>query len=365
MAAGIKEVIPEAEIFCFPIADGGEGTAEALAAATDGSWKQVAALDPLGRVIESGYGVLGDGATAVIEMAAASGLTLLSKDERNPLLTSTIGTGVLIKSALDSGFRRFIVGIGGSATNDGGTGMLIALGVRFYNCRGELFSPVGGTLAEISVVDTTDLDPRLMASEIYVACDVDNPLCGPRGASFVFAPQKGADAGAVMQLEHGLLHWGKLMEAKFGGTVLDLPGAGAAGGMGAALKLFMQGELKPGIEIVMTIVGLEDAIADAQLAFTGEGKMDAQTLGGKAPMGVAQMAKKYNVPVIGIAGIVDKGAEASLDQLFYKVYSLTSESISESEAVKNAGLLMQMAAKQSTMDFLSERDGYPEHNISK
>ena len=308
--AGFVSIFPQAECVCLPIADGGEGTVEAMVEATDGKMVMLPVMGPMGDFVGAFYGLSGDGHTAFIEMAAASGLMLVPPDERNPLQATSYGTGELIRHALDAGVRHIILGIGGSATVDGGMGMAQALGARFVDERGESIGLGGGALERLVNVDLRDLDPRLRECRIDVACDVDNPLLGERGAAAVFGPQKGACAGMVAVLERGLENYAQVLLAATGQDVTAIVGGGAAGGMGAAARVFLNATLKSGIDIVLEAVHLEEALRDADLVITGEGRMDSQTVGGKAPVGVARIAKKHGIPVIGIAGVLGDGVEA-------------------------------------------------------
>lgn len=302
MERGLKRVFSDAEIVKVPIADGGEGTVEALVAATGGTRCQTPVSNPLGETVTAGWGVLGDGQTAVIEMAAAAGLPLVPPARRNPLIATSYGVGELIKAALAQGLRRLIIGIGGSATNDGGAGMAQALGVRFLDAAGRTLPPGGAVLSQLAVIDVSALDAHLNETEILVACDVDNPLCGPRGASAVYGPQKGATPAMVEQLDAALYHYGRIAAQTFGRDVTDFPGAGAAGGLGAGLRWFTGARLKPGIEIVIEATGLRDLIRRADLVVTGEGATDGQTAFGKAPVGVAKVAQEFQVPVVCLSG---------------------------------------------------------------
>lgn len=308
--AGFVSIFPQAECVCLPIADGGEGTVEAMAEATDGKMVMLPVMGPMGDFVGAFYGLSGDGQTAFIEMAAASGLMLVPAGERNPLRATSYGTGELIRHALDAGVRHIILGIGGSATVDGGMGMAQALGARFLDERGESVGLGGGALQRLVKIDLSDLDPRLHDCRIEVACDVDNPLLGERGAAAVFGPQKGACIEMVAVLERGLQNYARVMLAATGQDVAAMVGGGAAGGMGAAARVFLNATLKSGIDIVLEAVHLEEALRDADLVITGEGRMDSQTVGGKAPIGVARIAKKYGIPVIGIAGVLGDGVEA-------------------------------------------------------
>ncbi|MFU2170527.1 glycerate 3-kinase [Klebsiella grimontii] len=308
--AGFVSIFPQAECVCLPIADGGEGTVEAMVEATDGKMVMLPVMGPMGDFVGAFYGLSGDGQTAFIEMAAASGLMLVPAGERNPLRATSYGTGELIRHALDAGVRHIILGIGGSATLDGGMGMAQALGARFLDERGESVGLGGGALQRLVKIDLSDLDPRLHDCRIEVACDVDNPLLGERGAAAVFGPQKGACIEMVAVLERGLQNYARVMLAATGQDVAPMVGGGAAGGMGAAARVFLNATLKSGIDIVLEAVHLEEALRDADLVITGEGRMDSQTVGGKAPVGVARIAKKYDIPVIGIAGVLGDGVEA-------------------------------------------------------
>jgi glycerate kinase len=303
---GIREVFPEAEIIKIPMADGGDGTVECLVNATGGEILREKVIGPLGNEILAHYGILGDKKTAVIEMAAASGLTLVPENKRNPLITTTYGTGQLIKAALNQGCRKMIIGIGGSATNDGGAGMLQALGVKLLDREEKEVGFGGGELKKINRIDISSLDNRLSDIRVLVASDVNNPLCGPMGASRIYGPQKGATPEIIEELDKSLSYFAGLIKRDLNKDVKDIPGAGAAGGLGASLMAFLNAELRPGIEIMIEAVKLEQAIKDADLVITGEGKIDSQTIYGKAPIGVAKIAKKYNVPVVAVAAIIEE-----------------------------------------------------------
>ena len=344
MERGVLSVFSSAEVRKIPIADGGEGTVAALVTATNGQLRQTEVTDPLGNKIIAQWGILGDGRTAVIEMAAASGLPLVPKEKRDPRFTTTFGTGELIQAALAEGVPKIIIGIGGSATNDGGTGMARALGVRFLDAAGQEVAPGGGSLAEICQIDTTGLDLRLKNTEIVVACDVDNPLCGTRGASAVFGPQKGATPEMVQQLDAGLAKYASCARQATGRDVAEKAGAGAAGGLGAGLMFFTPAQLKPGVEIVLDAVGFSDIVRDADFVITGEGRTDFQTAFGKAPVGVAKVAKTHGVPVFCISGGLGDGADDVLAQGIDAVMSICDRPLSLEECMSAGAQLIEPAA---------------------
>ncbi|MEZ9063258.1 MULTISPECIES: glycerate kinase [unclassified Vibrio] len=350
---GFKQLIPNAEYVKLPMADGGEGTVQSLVDATNGSIIQHPVIGPLGEIVEGFYGMFGDGKTAIIEMAAASGLDLVSPEQRNPLKTTTYGTGELIKAVLDKGVEHIIIGIGGSATNDGGLGMAQALGIRMLDAEGHELVFGGGELSKLTTIDLTNLDPRLQNVRLEVACDVDNPLCGPKGASQVFGPQKGATPEMVELLDANLAHYASIMKNQLGVDVIDLPGAGAAGGLGAALVGLLNAELRPGINIVMDAVNLDEIVSDADLVITGEGRIDSQTIHGKTPIGVARTAKKHKLPVIGIAGCLasDCGVvhEHGIDAVFAVVNRSVDLPTALAEAAKNIELTARNVAAMYTI----------------
>ena len=342
---GFRAVYPDADYVVLPVADGGEGTVDALVAATGGRRITRRVVGPLGDEVEAFYGVTGDGDAAVIEMAAASGLELVPPDARNPLVTTTFGVGELIRAALDDGARRFIIGIGGSATNDGGAGMLQALGVRFLDAGGRDLALGGGALADLERIDLSGLDPRLPACAIEVACDVDNPLVGPHGASAIFGPQKGATPEMVRVLDANLARYAALIERTIGKSVADMPGAGAAGGLGAGLHAFLGARLRPGIEIVMETVEMDRVVADADLIVTGEGRLDGQTIHGKTPIGVASVAERHGKPVIAIAGSPGRGFEAVYDHGIAAVFSVLSRPCTVAEALAEGAVNLRNTAR--------------------
>ncbi len=329
----VKEVFPDCHVQKIDVADGGEGTVEALVSSLGGEYVDVEVAGPIGRKVTARYGIIDEGRTAVIEMAVASGLPLISPEERNPLKTSTYGTGMMIRDALNRGCRKFLVGIGGSATNDGGTGMLSALGFMFLDKDGYVLEGTGENLARITSVCDADVPREISEAEFTVACDVDNPFCGPAGAAYVFAPQKGADDAMVRCLDEGLASFAGVISRYTGQMVADLPGAGAAGGLGGAFKAFLGARLTRGIEIVLDAIGFDGKIAGSSLVITGEGSVDAQTLMGKTPSGVLARASKLGIPVMVLGGKVD----ASVDFLkagFSAVCQVTPEDMSLEDAMK-------------------------------
>lgn len=299
---GFKRVFPDAEYVKLPMADGGEGTVQSLVDATGGKLIKCEVTAPLGNKVNSFFGLSGDGKTAIIEMAAASGLHLVPQEKRNPCLTTSFGTGEIIKQALDLGVEKFILGIGGSATNDGGVGMLQALGMQFLDKSGKEIGFGGAQLEALDTINLQHLDPRLQQVQIEVACDVNNPLCGERGASAIFGPQKGATPEMVQQLDNALNHFAQIAQRDCGKQIRDQAGAGAAGGMGGGLLLLPNVQLKAGVQIVLDTLRLSDYVKDADYVITGEGRMDAQSILGKTPIGVARTAKQFNKPVIAIVG---------------------------------------------------------------
>ena len=344
---GIRRVFPEAVIEKVPMADGGEGTVQSLVDATGGHIRTHRVLAPLGNEVEAKFGILADGETAVIEMASASGLTLVAPDKRNPLLTTTYGTGQLIRAALESGCRRLIIGIGGSATNDGGVGMAEALGIRSLDADGKQIPRGGGNLKKLRSIDITGLHPAIAETETVVACDVNNPLTGPEGASHVYGPQKGATPEMIKTLDECLGHFGKVLTETLGRAFNDIPGAGAAGGLGAGLMAFLNAELKLGVDIMIDAVNLKERVKGASLVFTGEGQLDFQTAFGKTPVGVAKVAKAHNIPVIAIAGGVAEGAEAVYEAGIDAMLGIVQEPMSLEGAVKDATRLIADTAEQA------------------
>ncbi|NIK72188.1 MULTISPECIES: glycerate kinase [unclassified Paenibacillus] len=353
IAQGVRRCVPDAQIIKLPIADGGEGTLDSLLTAAGGERVNVSVAGPLERPVEASYGLLGQ--TAVIEMAEASGLCLLKEEERNPSLTTTYGTGELIRHALDRGCRRFLLTVGGSATNDGGTGMLQALGMRLLDRLGNPVPAGGGNLVDIVTIDDSSWDPRIAESSFVIATDVQNPLIGEQGASRVFGPQKGATTTIVNQLEHGMTAWADRIQEKTGIRLHDRPGAGAAGGLCGAYLAFFPASIRRGIDVVLEHVRLEEHLKEADLVITGEGRIDHQTASGKAPMGVAQLARKHGIPAIALAGSVGTGIEALYAEGIHSVHSIISSPMTLKEAMEYAPVLLEQAAEQVIRTFLAGR----------
>ncbi len=322
MKEGLREAFPGARFLLVPMADGGEGTMRSLVDARGGSVYEASASDPLGRSIVAHFGLFDDGRTAVIEMASASGLERLDPSERDPRVTTTRGTGDLLLAALNEGATHIIIAIGGSATNDGGAGFAQALGARLLDADGHDLPPGGAALAQLARIDVSGLDPRLASVSIQVACDVDNPLCGVEGASAVYGPQKGADASTVVELDAALAHYAEIVHRDLGRDVAAIPGAGAAGGLGAGLLAFTGARLRRGVQIVIDETGLAEAIAQADLVLTGEGRVDEQTRRGKTPFGVAAVARAAGKPVIAIAGCVGEGADLLTGDVFDALFPI-------------------------------------------
>ena len=361
IAAGIRAVWPDATIDCIPLADGGEGTVQALVSATGGRLVETRVTGPLGEPVDAFFGVLGDGVTAVIEMAAASGLPLVPPDRRDPAVTTTRGTGELILAALDEGCRRLIVGIGGSATNDGGAGMAQALGASFKDGKGAELPPGGLALAQLHSIDLSGLDRRLQHVEIVVACDVDNPLYGPNGASAVYGPQKGASPELVDRLDRALQRLAEVIRAQLGIDVQQIPGSGAAGGLGAGLVAFLGATLKPGIEIVLDAVQFHQRIQGADLIITAEGGVDRQTAFGKTPSGVLKAAQAAGVPVIVVGGSLSDDAFHLYQHGFAAIVGCTPRPMSLDEAIARAATSLtetgQLIARLIQLGSNTRREG--------
>ena len=347
MAEGVRRVAGDAETVLVPVADGGDGTLETLVESTGGDIRTSPVTGPLGEKVNAQWGALGDGRTAVIEMARTSGLALVPTDKRDPLHATTYGLGEVIRHALDAGFRRFIVGIGGSATNDGGAGMAQALGVRLLADGGGDIGRGGLALASLDRIDMAGLDARARDSEFQVACDVNNPLCGPEGASAVYGPQKGATPEMVETLDRALAQLADIVERDVGTQIRDVPGAGAAGGLGGGLIAFLDGSLSPGVDIVLDAVGLDERLHDADLVVTGEGQMDFQTVYNKAPIGVARRAKARGVPVVAVSGSLGDGFTDVHEHGIDAAVAITSSPMTLDEASEAAVELVASATEQA------------------
>ncbi|MCE3183141.1 MULTISPECIES: glycerate kinase [Enterococcus] len=326
MERGIRKVFPESKVIQVPMADGGEGTVDALVDGINGTKIEVMVSGPIpSEKIKAYYGLLADESTAVIEMAKANGIELLAENKRNPLLTSTYGTGEMIKDALDKGVKKIIIGIGGSVTNDGGAGMAQALGVQFLDKNDKELPVGGGALSELAKVDVSTIDPRLKETEVVIASDVTNPLTGPNGASFVFGPQKGATPDMVKKLDENLVHYAAVIQKNLGIDIKDQPGSGAAGGLGAGLLVFTGAKMESGVDLVIQLTHLEEKIVQADYVFTGEGGMDFQTKFGKAPYGVAKIAKRYDKPVFACAGYIGEQVDILYEEGMTAIFGILDQ----------------------------------------
>ncbi|MDW7668099.1 MAG: glycerate kinase [Bacillota bacterium] len=334
----LEQALDNPQIDILPIADGGEGTVASLVINTNGKYVNLGVKGPYGEMVNGKYGILGDGETAVIEMSNASGLAIADNTNLNPLKATSYGTGEMILDAVNKGCRKFIIGIGGSATNDCGIGMLQALGFKFQDKNGDTVPGTGESLGIISKIDDENVLEGVLESQYLVACDVDNPLTGPRGATMVYGPQKGADEAALRILEDGMIHFGDLIENYFGKRIVEVPGAGAAGGMGAALYGFLGAELKSGFEIIKGVINLDELLEEKNydVIFTGEGQMDHQTLMGKLVLGISSLGKKYNIPVIAICGSLNNGWKGMLDKGLTAAYSIVNKPMTLGEALVDA-----------------------------
>lgn len=344
MERGVRAVFPGADVAKVPIADGGEGTVDALVAATRGRVEERTVWGPLGEPVRARWGLLGDGATAVVEMAAASGLSLVPAARRDPRRTTTFGTGELVRAALDAGLGSIVVGLGGSATNDGGSGFARALGVRFLDADGRDLPEGGAALARLHRIDLSRLDPRVARATFLVACDVDNPLTGPRGASAVYGPQKGATPEMVRELDAALDRYARVAREATGRDVASEPGAGAAGGLGAGLLFFTPARLRPGVEIVLEATRFDDLLQGADLVLTGEGRTDSQTAMGKAPVGVAAAARRRGVPVVCLSGSLGDGADQVLSRGIDALASIVPGPMTLEECMARGPELVEQAA---------------------
>ncbi|WP_213940511.1 glycerate kinase [Pseudomonas sp. dw_612] len=344
IASGLAEVWPQAQLVKCPMADGGEGTVESILAACAGELRRTPVRGPLGATVEAAWGWLPHNHTAIIEMAEASGLQLVPPGQRDACISSTFGTGELIRAALDAGAQRVILAIGGSATNDGGAGAMQALGVKLFDAQGQVLAPGGLALAQLANIDLSEIDSRLNAVRFDIAADVNNPLCGPHGASAIFGPQKGASRQHVQQLDQALGHFADLCAQALNKDVRDEPGSGAAGGLGFAAKAFLCAQFQAGVEVVAELVGLAEAVKDADLVITGEGRFDAQTLRGKTPFGVARIARQQGVPVIVIAGTLGEGYQELYGHGIDAAFALASGPMTLEQACAEAPRLLRERA---------------------
>ena len=344
---GVMRVFPEAEVVLCSVADGGDGTLETLVEVSGGEVRTCSVQNPIGETITAQWGAMGDGVTAVIEMARTSGLALLSLDERDPLNSSTFGLGQAILEALNQGFRKVIVGIGGSATNDAGAGMAQALGATLLNAEGKSIPFGGAALADLRSIDISKMDTRIENSQFMVACDVSNPLTGDEGASAVYGPQKGATPEMVAQLDNALLNFAEIVKKDIGKNVSEISGAGAAGGLGAGMLAFMGAELKAGVDIVLETVQLREKLSDVDLVITGEGGMDFQTVYNKAPIGVARIAGEFNIPTIAIAGLLGQNFTVVHDHGIRAATSIVDGPISLEESSERASELISNSVEES------------------
>ncbi len=335
VSLGIKRALPLAEVFLFPIADGGEGSAEVIIGANHGEWKEVRVKNPLGRYIEARYGIIRDKKTAVIEIAAAAGITLIAAKERNPMLTTTYGVGELIKDAIAEGCTSFIVGLGGSATNDGGIGMLSALGFEFLDEQGKPVPFGGEGLCKIKEIRGDKALPALQDCTFLIACDVQNPLCGEKGCSAIYGPQKGADESMVLVLDEAMARFERATKSLFPHADGNSHGCGAAGGLGFAFTYYLQGKLQSGIDLILSQIGIEEVLPSVDIVVTGEGRLDGQSYMGKVPVGVARLAKKYGKPVLSLSGGVTEDAKACNDWGIDAFFPIVKGPCSLQEAMEN------------------------------
>ena len=360
---GILRADPSVVVENIPVADGGEGTVEAVIGNSNGQWQTAEVIGPLGNRVTAGYGVMKNG-TAVIEMSAASGLLLIPKERLNPLLTTTYGTGQLIKAALDAGYRKMLIGLGGSGTNDGGAGMAQALGVSLKDENGAELQYGGAELIRLHTIDISRIDPRLKECSITCAVDVKNPLCGKNGASAVYGPQKGATPEMIQELDDALRHYAKLIGQQCGIHVIDMPGAGAAGGLGAGLYAFCGAQFQAGIEAVLDIVGFDERLRDADFVVTGEGQLDSQTVNGKVPVGVAKRVKAHrNIPVYALVGSIGAGAEAVYSHGIDGVFSIADGPITYGESCSRVKELLERVAEALTHSVIAVRESQYEQVV--
>ena len=347
MEDGVRRVLPDAEVVLVPVADGGDGTLETLVETSGGRIITSDVTGPLGETVSAQWGAMGDGVTAVAEMARTSGLALVRLENRDPLNATTYGLGEVILEALEAGYRRFILGIGGSATNDAGAGMAQALGVRLLDADGAELPPGGAALARLARIDTSGLDPRAADADFDVACDVNNPLTGPEGASAVYGPQKGATPEIVEQLDAALANFADVVKRDLGADVDGVPGSGAAGGLGGGIMAFLGGRLRPGVDIVLDTVDLASRLDGADLIITGEGCMDFQTVYNKAPIGVARLAGERNIPVIGVSGSLGDGFTDVHEHGIAAAVAITHAPMTLDEATDRVAELIASATEQA------------------
>ncbi|MDH5474591.1 MAG: glycerate kinase [Cyclobacteriaceae bacterium] len=345
IASGVQTVFPAAKIIQIPLSDGGEGLLDALAAPLHGKLISVEVKDPIFRAINAKYCISGDGTTAIIEMATASGLELLLENEKNPLITTSFGVGQLILDALQNNCTKIIVGLGGSATNDGGIGMIRALGGKFLNDKNEEIAEGGGTIGELSHIDFSKLNPKIKTCKFIAACDVSNPLTGEKGASFTFGTQKGGTEEDLIKLDSNLKHYATILNTTLGINVDTIKGAGAAGGLGASLFGILGAKMTSGIDLITDYLQLDEKIQHSDLVITGEGKIDNQTLYGKAIMGIAKIAKKHKVPVIAIAGKVDNGIDEIYKKGISSVFSIVNEPMTLEKSIEQADDLIKQCVE--------------------
>jgi glycerate kinase len=343
---GIRKVFQNAEIVKIPIADGGEGTVDALVLGAGGVVREKEVMGPLGEKVIGKYGILHNG-IAVLELASASGLTLVPDDKKNPLITTSYGTGQLIMAAIEEGCHKLIIGLGGSATNDGGVGLAQALGVSFKDENGQELGFGGGELSKLVKIDTSRLDPRVAECEIIIACDVSNPLCGKTGASAIFGPQKGATPKLVELLDQNLAHFAKMIREHLGEDVIDIPGSGAAGGASVALMVFGKAKICSGIQTVLDVTDIDRHLKDADLVITGEGKIDYQSVFGKVPVGIGQRAKRFQLPVLAIVGGIGVGAQDVYKYGVDAIMSIVNGAMPLAEAMDRSAELIEDAAERS------------------
>ena len=346
MREGVLRVLPDVEVSAVAVADGGDGTLDTLVEGSGGEIHHIEVTGPLGERRTAEWGAMGDGATAVIEMARTSGLSLVPDEKRNPLITTTFGLGEAIIHAIDAGYRRFIIGIGGSATNDAGAGMAQALGVRLLDSGGRDLEFGGAALSNLNNIDMSGLNDTVRSCEFLVACDVNNPLTGPTGASAIYGPQKGATPEMIESLDAALLHFAEVVKRDIGVEINDVPGSGAAGGLGGGMIAFTSGELRAGVDIVLDTVRLDDYLAGCNLVITGEGSMDHSTIYNKAPVGVAERAKRLGIPVVGISGSLGAGFQDVHEHGIDALASITPGPMTLDEASERAAELISNATEQ-------------------